>query len=92
MKTYRGKKHNIWGTELTLRQWSERMGINLNTVRSRIYRGWDVEDAVMFAVRMPHNRKRHVNTEKVHEVLFSALLASQREPTFADSCRPYSMR
>jgi len=45
------------GTTATMKQWADRMGIGLTTIRQRLCRGWSVEQAIFASVR-PHRRKK----------------------------------
>lgn len=38
-----GKKYDYNGQSMTIREWSESLGINLSTLTSRIANGWSVE-------------------------------------------------
>lgn len=45
---------------MTLREWSEYVGINVKTLRSRLRRGWDLEKTLFTAVRL-RNQKQLAN-------------------------------
>jgi hypothetical protein len=51
------KQYTYDGVTLNLRAWSERLGIDLDTLRSRLDKGWTVEQALTRTVYAHHPRR-----------------------------------
>lgn len=59
------------GVILTLKQWSEKLGIRLNTLYCRIHYGWHISDVLgqrQMTPGGPHNRGSMANKRKTREV------------------------
>lgn len=56
------KRDNVYITinneTLTMKQWSEKVGIPYNTVKQRIYKGWSYEEAIFTPVDKRFSHKR----------------------------------
>lgn len=50
IKRRAGKKITLNGKSLTLREWCEELGISISTIKTRLYRGMTVEEALTIPI------------------------------------------